>query len=458
MNPPVEIAVIGAGLTGLSAALSLQAKGYSVDLFEKQDRCGGVITTVHHPDYLYELGPSTLQRGTPVLESVLKQCGLLDELVTPAPAARNRFVIRDGKTVAIPHSPLSFPFSRWLSLKGKLRLLQEPFIRKGEHSDQESIADFTRRRLGSEVLDYGVNPFISGIYAGDPEQLSLRLAFPKLYQAEQAGGSLIKGFRMLAKRKPRPRIPRGILTFRQGMQQLPEAMRAHFKGQFHPSITLNKIEKSGSGWQLSWTPGADRERQQKSYSSVIVSGWSPELRTLLTPYLPHPWPEIDYAGVQTVALAFDRTQVSHPLNGFGILAPSRENLPFLGVIFTSSLFPERAPKEQVLLNLFLGGKQHPEYVGLSPQELEAQVLPALSQILGIHGTPLFIDSRAWKQAIPQYTPAHEAFLHSRDLMEQNHPGLYLAGNVVDGISMPYCLESGHNTAEKVHLHHTARDH
>lgn len=455
MKTPANIAVIGTGLTGLSAALALQRKGYSVDLFDKQEHGGGVVTTVRHPDYLYELGPSTLQRGTPVLESVLKQCGLLNELVMSAPAARNRFVIRNGKTVAIPRSPLSFPFSRWLSLKGKLRLLCEPFIRKGAHSDQESIAEFARRRLGREAFDYGVNPFISGIYAGDPEQLSLKLAFPKLYQAEQVGGSLIKGFRRLAKQNPRPRLPRGIISFKRGMSQLPEAMLAHFKGQFHPSIALKKIEKSESGWQLHWTSATPKTPQQKSYAAIVICGWSPELETLLTPFLTEPWPKIDYAGVQTVALAFPRDQVSHPLDGFGILAPSRERLPFLGVIFSSSLFPDRAPQGQVLLNLFLGGKQHPEHTGLSEAELQAQVLPALSRILGIRGAPLFLDSRTWKQAIPQYTPAHAAFLRSRDLLEQNHPGLYLAGNTVDGISMPHCLESGYHAAEKIHKQITA---
>lgn len=466
-----RIAVIGAGLTGLSAALHLQAAGLQVDLFEKQDRCGGVVTTQRRNGFLYELGPATLQRGTPALESILELCNLRDSILAPAQAAKNRYIIKNGKLVSLPNSPLSFFTSKWISAAGKLRLLGEPFIGRGQATAQESVADFVRRRLGQQALQYGVDPFVSGIYAGNPEQLSLRLAFPRLYLAEQTGGSLIKGFRKLRKQSSGPRIPRGLLSFKEGMQQLPDAMRASFKGNVYTGITVTEISRipeakaeSGSQlsnsdsakWNVKWQEPGNSPVQSQDYAAVIVAGWSEDLKKLLTPLLetshgnqPSGWPEILYAPVQIAVLAYSKDQIQHPLDGFGVLAPSSEKLPFLGVIFASSIFPERAPNNQVLLNVFLGGIRSPQSAGLSQQEFTEQIQPALNRLLGITGSPLWYDTRTWKQAIPQYTFEHEEFLNLRKHLETSHPGLFLAGNSVDGISMPNCLESGLQAAQKV---------
>ncbi len=440
-----RVAVIGAGLTGLSAALALQKQGITVELFEKQKDCGGVLTTCQRDGWLYELGPSTLMRGTPMVESLIQELQLEDQLVTPSKDSRRRYIVRQQQPVALPTSPLSFITSRWLSPRGKLRLLKEPFIPQGKNREQETVADFTRRRLGEEVLDYGVNPFVSGIHAGDPAKLSLRLAFPRLYQAEGLGGSLFNGFRKLAKNRSKPRPPKGIVSFRQGLSTLPQSMLKHFQGTLHTGVTLQSLEAQKPGWQLNWQT-ADGTTAQGHFSAVIFSCWSEEIAALLPTSSGIQWPAIDYSATQVVALGFRREAVTHPLDGFGILVPAKEQLPFLGALFASTLFPNRAPEGHVLMHVFLGGKVHPDLVGIDQNDFQQKILPDLARILGIRGEPVFFDTRIWPHAIPQYTLAHEAFLQARQQLEQQYSGLFLAGNTVDGISMPHCLQSGSDTA------------
>jgi oxygen-dependent protoporphyrinogen oxidase len=445
---PLNVAIIGAGLTGLSAALELQRQGAQVTLLEKNTHCGGVLTTRRRDDWLYELGPSTLMRGNPVVESLLEELQLHDQLVAPPKIARNRFIIRNQQIVALPNSPLSFFTSPWITAGGKLRLLCEPFQPKGKNRELETVADFARRRLGPQVLDYGINPFVSGIHAGDPEQLSLKLAFPRLYQAEEVGGSLFNGFRKLAKARSKPRPPKGIVSFRQGLSTLPERMREHFRGELHTEISLQTLAAQGAEWQIRWKSRDGNERQQ-TFQAVIIACWSPAIEALLPRPQQQSWPQIDYSSTQVVTLGFRREDVQHPLNGFGVLAPASERLPFLGALFASSLFPNRAPENHVLMHVFLGGKTRPDLIGLSQQQFQQQIFPSLAKILGIQAQPVLFDTHTWSPAIPQYTPAHETFLQARQQLERNHKGLFLAGNTVDGISMPHCLQSGYEAAKRV---------
>ena len=449
MGKKPSIAIVGAGLTGLSAAYFLEREGGSATVFEASDRVGGAITTRRSGDYLYELGPSTLLRGSSVLEEILRDLSLESSLAMPGPEARCRYVVRKGKPVALPSSPFSFPFSPWLSARGKLRLLTEPFRRRGKHRETESVAEFTRRRLGPEVLDYGVSPVVGGIYAGDPRNLSLRLAFPRLYLAEEKGGSLMRGFWRLMREQKKargdaPRPPRGTISFRDGLDTLPKALASSLQSSLRLGTRMEKLQKDASGgWRISWVSSDGKERGEEVFDRVLLTSWTPELAGAVPPPPGRPdWPEVTYAPVQVVTLAFPQQAGQHPLDGFGVLVPEKEKLPFLGVIFASSLFAGRAPGNQVLVNLFLGGQRSPEAAAYGEEDLRAKVFPALDQLLGLRGEPLFMDRRAWPRAIPQYTNEHATFLEARKQWEAENAGLHLAGTAVDGISMPQCLESG----------------
>lgn len=451
MSNNSSVAIIGAGLTGLTAAYTLQKAGVKAEVFEASERLGGAVTTRRQGDYLFEQGPSTLLRGHPLVEKLLEELDLAKDLTLPNPEAKNRFVVRNGKPVALPGGPLAFPFSPWLSLSGKLRLLTEPFRRKGKSSNSETIAQFTERRLGKEVLDYGVNPFVGGIYAGDPHKLSVALAFPTLAEAEAKGGSLFRGFMKLAKEKKKargdaPRPPKGTVSFKEGLEQLPQALAKALRQQPQQNSPLQKVERTNDGcWKLSFADGSSR-----SFKQILVTTWSEKLAEALPPPPEkQSWPEIRYAPVQVVTLAFPKDKVGHPLDGFGVLVPEIEKLPFLGVIFASSLFAGRAPSDQVLLNLFIGGERNPEGAFWEENSVREKVLPAVAKLLSIEGPPQFFAARQWPKAIPQYTLDHQSFLIAREEAEKKWPGFFLAGNAVDGISMPQCLESGHKAAEKI---------
>ncbi|MCC5790494.1 MAG: protoporphyrinogen oxidase [Opitutales bacterium] len=451
MSKKPSVAIIGAGLTGLSAGYFLQKEGVEAQIFEASGRMGGAITTQREGDYLFEQGPSTLLRGSPVLETLLRELDLAKDLTPPNPKAKKRFVVRGGKPVALPGGPLAFPFSPWLSWKGKLRLLTEPFRKRGAATKSETVANFAQRRLGREVLDYGVNPFVGGIYAGDPKKLAVALAFPTLVEAEEKGGSLFRGFLKLAKEKKKarggaPRPPKGTVSFASGLEKLPQALAKALHRQPLLNSPLQKAEPTEDGhWRLTFAGG-----EQKVFEQILLTTWSDELAAALpAPPDRESWPHIDYAPVQVITLTYPREAVEHALDGFGVLVPEIENLPFLGVIFASSLFSERAPSGEVLLNLFVGGKRHPEKASFNEAQVRREILPAVAKLLSITEQPKFYAARHWPQAIPQYTLDHQSFLLARHGAEKNWPGFFLAGNMVDGISMPQCLESGHQAAQKI---------
>ncbi|MCH8474636.1 MAG: protoporphyrinogen oxidase [Opitutales bacterium] len=451
MSKEPSVAIIGAGLTGLTAAYFLQKEGVDAQVFEATCRIGGAVTTRREREYLFEQGPSTLLRGSPVLERLLHELDLEKDLTPPNPEAKKRFVVRRGQPVALPAGPLAFPFSPWLSFKGKLRLLTEPFRKRGPETKGETVAAFAERRLGREVLDYGVNPFVGGIYAGDPKRLAVALAFPTLAEAEEKGGSLFRGFLKLAKEKKKarggaPRPPKGTVSFAEGLEKLPQTLAEALSEKPVLKSPLQKAERTGDGrWQLTFAGG-----ESKVFEQILITTWSEELAaTLPSPPERETWPEIRYAPVQVVTLAFPRATVGHALDGFGVLVPEVEDLPFLGVIFASSLFPGRSPEGEVLLNLFIGGERHPEAAAYNEEQVRQKILPSVAELLSIKAEPKFYAARHWPKAIPQYTLDHHSFLLSSQAAEKAWAGFFLAGNMVDGISMPQCLESGHKAARKI---------
>ena len=190
---PVDAVVVGGGISGLACAWGLQKRGWKVTLLEAESRVGGTIGTVRKHGCLLESGPNSTLDTTPLIGRLLAELGISGERIDAAPAARNRYILHRGRLVALPLSPVGFLSTRLFSTAAKLRLLCEPFIARGGQEREESVADFVRRRLGAELLDRAINPFVAGVYAGDPETLSVRAAFPKLHQVECVHRSLLLG-------------------------------------------------------------------------------------------------------------------------------------------------------------------------------------------------------------------------------------------------------------------------
>lgn len=447
--------IIGGGIAGLTAAYRLQRAGTDVRLFEASEHVGGVIRSRRQGGYLVEEGPNAIQTGTPMLAQLIEQLGLEPSLVEAAPAAKQRYVVRRGVPVPLPASPPAFLRSPLFSWRAKLRLLREPFVRAAPPDVEESIADLVRRRLGAEALDYALNPFVAGIFAGDPARLSARYAFPKVYALEQAHGSLIYGsLRRARTSRATPAgdaaLPRRTFSFRDGLQMLPDALAERLAGCIALRAPVVALHPEGGAWRLTTlergTPAVHRFRH------VVFAAPLHRLAHLdfkthldLSPLLAVPYPP-----VTVLALGFRRADVRHALDGFGLLVPEAERgFRILGTLFSSTLFPDRAPEGHVLLTTFTGGTRHPD-LALAPDEAITEAVQRdLRVLLDVRGEPAFAWPARWPQAIPQYEPGYGRVIALLDRLEQEHPGLHFAGNYRQGISVGDAMASGAAAAERV---------
>ena len=441
-----RIAVIGGGLTGLAAACHLRQLGAEPLLLESSPRVGGAIRSSREGDWLHEAGPNTLLANTPVVTEFLAHLGLASRTLTPPPTARHRYVLRGGIPRALPGSPpalLGGNFFSWLS---KLRLLREPFVARAAPDADESIADFTRRRLGREFLDYAVNPFVAGIYAGDPARLSVRHGFPKLHALEQRHGSLLRG--LLAARRTAPRG--GIVSFPEGLEEIPRAAAALLgPAALALGAGITALAPApGDQWLVRW--GTPSGAHEEIFSRILIA-----LPAAAAARLPLPaaaaralaiLPTISHPPVASVFLGFTRAAVAHPLDGFGLLVPAIESRRTLGTLFSSSLFPGRAPADHVALTTFVGGTRQPENALLDDEALIALVLADLVTSLGVTGAPRFARIVRWPRAIPQYEVGYARFEAAFAAAERACPGLHFGGHARDGVALGACIESGQRLA------------
>lgn len=444
-SPTLPVAVIGGGVTGLAAAYQLTKLGRPVRLFEASQRLGGAVRTERTDGWLIEAGPNTLQENSRAVAELIRELGLDGERVVANTAAKNRFLVRDGNLRAVPRSPGTFLTTPLFSFATKLRIATEVFKRPRRRPSDVSLADLIRDHFGQEVVDYALNPFVSGVYAGDPRKLSARRSFPSLWEAEQRHGSLIRGLMARGKTRKAAGHPKSqIISFRTGLQALVDALSAKLPDA---SVQLNaKIEGlvPGSPWRLVWT--ANGETRTDEFSAVILAAPASALAQFTFGSLGERplalLDAIEHPPVASVFLGFRRDHMQHPLDGFGALIPAAENRALLGVLFSSSLFPDRAPEGHVAFTAMVGGSVRPKLAGKSQDEIEAAILPELSQLLGITGPPVFRRLNVWPRAIPQYQIGYERFLDAMADCEKRFPGLHIGGNVRDGISLPNCLESG----------------
>ena len=451
-----DLLVIGGGISGLASAFFLQQKGFKVTLLEAAARVGGNIQSLEHNGFLLERGPNSWIHNRHGMARLLDELDLHGECVTANSAAKRRYIAQNGRLVALPDSIGSVLTTPMLNLRGKLRLLAEPCI--GRASREESIAEFITRRLGSQCLDWLVDPFVSGIYAGDPKQLSIQAAMPKLYALETKYGSLMRGgvVRLQqTRRQPRdPALTGAMLSFRQGLQQLPESLAQQLGKAIHTNVEVDRINYGG---KLSWqVQSGDRLWQTSRLVLAIPANQVARLIGELDDnqngtikqaqaYLR----AVPYPAVASISMAFKRHQISHPLDGFGALIPYREQRRTLGVLFPSSVFTGRCPKDTCLLTAFIGGARNNEVMTWNPARRQQQVLDDLSDLLGILGSPLWVEESFWPRAIPQYTLGHLQRAAQIEASLASFPGLYLRSNWHDGVALGDCIDNAWQLAQQV---------
>jgi oxygen-dependent protoporphyrinogen oxidase len=476
--------IIGAGISGLVAAHRLKKLGQNVLLIESSNKVGGVIQSRDADGLLIEAGPNSL-RGTHELIDLVEELGLMDELVTADPRAP-AFVYSGGKLHAVPMSPPALVKTRLLSTSAKLRLLREPFIKPvgqtvslplsnerlpanqntsqlGRQPDglpnlgEESIDSFVRRRLGDEVLEKLVAPFLSGVYAGDPKRLSVQACFPKLAEFEAEAGSLLRGGlksaraarRNAEKPKRSLRLYR-LCSFRRGLNTLPQRLAQELGERLMTEARVIDIHQLPDGFAL--TVDHRNESRKSHCATLIVATPAYAAATLIASVAPEAAAliaDIPYASIASVPLAYRVEQFAQPPAGFGFLAPRSEGLRTLGSIWNSSLFPGRAPKGWVLTTNFIGGATDAEAALLSDEELVRIVHNDLSKALRITGAPRRLPIAHYERAIPQYVIGHAARIAKLEAALSHHPGLRLAGNYLHGVAIGDCIRQAEQLAREI---------
>lgn len=448
METTLDTITIGAGIAGLTLASELVAAGRTVAVLERSDAVGGAIRTAQVDGFCVEEGPTSLLDTHPEVTALLGRVGLADQRIFAQDAAARRYIVRGGRPIALPLSPgqlLTTPLFSW---GAKLRLLREPFIPAWDNRHEETIAGFVRRRLGDEILDYAVNPFVGGVYAGDPGRLGVKHAFPKLYALEQRYGSLIKGqiqgARERRKRAETSKRRARMYSFCEGLGALPAALSADLEGHIQTGATVVGVAHNKPLWHVTYRDDTQTTNTLVARSVVYTGRLTalPEVR--FTPALDNedlsPG-DVPYPPVTVLGLGFEAGGVGHPLDGFGLLVPEVENRHILGVLFSSTLFPYRAPEGHVLLTVFVGGTRQPDLALLHTDKLLPLVLHDLRELLSVSGEPVMTHRCTWPQAIPQYNVGYGCVQSALQNLEENHPGLYFGGNYRDGISVPDTIKS-----------------
>jgi oxygen-dependent protoporphyrinogen oxidase len=450
-NPETKsIAVVGGGITGLTAAWRLHAQGFRVTLFEQSDHLGGAIMSVARDGWLCECGPNSMLES-PALDALVAALELTAERQYAEPAAKNRYLVRGGRLVPVPMAPHRLLASPLFSLRTKLRLLTELFARPRIRPADVSLGVLVRDHFGQEIVDYAVNPLVAGIYAGDPYALSTKYAFAKLWEIEQTHGSIIRG-QIAAMRERRARgeaaVSR-IVSFRRGLQTLPATLGARLPAEaIRTGMDVVSLAP-GPPWKVVARRAGLAATSE--FDAVVLALPAAALARLAIgpaggcPLAPLDL--VDYPPVASLFLGFRREQVAHSLDGFGALVPAVEHRSILGVLFSSTLFPGRAPAGHVALTVYVGGTRQPELAQLAPEILRPRVLADLRDLLGVTGEPVFSHATFWPHAIPQYNLGYERALAAMTKTEGLHPGLFIGGHVRDGISVANCIAAGERLAK-----------
>ena len=449
----VDVIVVGAGLSGLVTAHRLHRLGLRVQVFEAAARPGGVIGSERKQGVLFERGPNSGMDTTPMINALLDELGIRDQRIDASKASSRRYVVRGGRMLALPTSPGAFIATPLFSWRAKLRLFAEPFIARGPTDEEESVARFVKRRLGPEFLDYAIEPFVSGIYAGDPGLLSLPAAFPRLHALEQRYGSLMRGAILGARERRRSaERPKGSATsfsFREGFQVLTDALAAALPSvQCGMRATALRREVDGD-LCVSFEAAVKAEHRARAVVLATPAYAAARLVEQLAPKAARALDGIAYSPVAVVVSAYRRRAISHPLDGFGVLAPAVEQPGMLGSLFSSTMFENRAASETAVFTTFLGGRRDPSLVSASDVDLLTRVHGELTRLVGASEPPVFNEITRWPRAIPQYTLGHLQRIAVVEQAERDVRGLHFCANYRGGVAISDCVISGEAMAQCV---------
>jgi oxygen-dependent protoporphyrinogen oxidase len=459
MATHVPVLIVGAGISGLTCAYHLRKSGIEAQIVEASPCAGGVIRSEHRDGFLLELGPQSFN-GTPPLRSLCRDLGIENELVE-APHNAPRFLLINGQLKPAPLNPPAFFASSLFNAKTKFSIVRDLLGRTNPPADDESVAIFTRRKFSAELLDKLVGPFVSGIYAGDPEKLSLRAAFPQLHEAERSAGSVIRGMMRVVKSKPDPKQRPTLQSFRDGNETLIKALAAKLGPALRCGVEVTAIRRSvdempQSGKGQSAEPFVVDVKTASSAETIVADRLVLAVPTyiaakLLRSEIASPFEEIEYASLAVVSLGYQKQDVGHSLEGFGFLIPRSENLRTLGAVWNSSLFPNRAPQGSVLLTSFIGGATDPQAIELSAEDMVSVIHRELAPILSLRNQPTFSNVEIYPRALPQYNVGHTARIANLERESSSLMNIKLVGNYIRGPAIGACIEQALAVADELRV-------
>ena len=445
----VDVLIVGGGIAGLAAAYELQQLGRRVRLLEAADRLGGVIRTERVDDWTIDAGPDALLVQKPAAVALCRELGIADRLVSTL-EPRTAYVLRDGRLHPLPEgSFLGFPLragalarSSLFTWGGKMRMACEVVIPRARQDEDESIAAFVRRRFGAEAVEYLAEPLLAGIHAGDAERLSIGALFPRLLEAEQRTGSVIRSLRAL---RMRPSPQGAFVSLPGGVGELVEALSsALHPGSVVLSTRATQLRRAGA-YAIETATGL---WQARAVILAVPAYTAAALLRGIDTVLAGICDGISYASTATVAFGYRRDQIQHPLNGSGFVVPRVERSPLLAATWVTSKWPDRAPPGFALLRAFLGGGRDPHRLDGSDQELADAARHALEEVLDIQGDPLFTHLYRWHRQSPQYEVGHLQRVAAIEQRLSAVPGLFVTGSGFRAIGIPDCIADGRETAAR----------
>lgn len=451
-----KVLVIGGGITGLAAAYYAQQQirendlRATVKLVEANEKLGGKIATVKRDGFTIERGPdSFLARKQPAVD-LIKQLGLEDELVRNATGVsyilvKNRLhKIPPGSFMGIPIEARPFVFSRLFSLRGKLRVAGDYFISKSNATGDQSLGSFFRRRFGDELVNYLIEPLLSGIYSGDIDEMSLQATFPNFEKIEQKYGSLIRGLQKSMPKRPQPKKQQGAFyALKNGFESLVTALEKELRPFIQTGVKVDHIEKKEDGYHVLYSDGT-----AEKVATIIVTTPHTALKDMFSKYDGvHELHAMPTTSVANVALAFDEKAIRKDIEGTGFVVSRKSSFRITACTWTHRKWPHSTPDGHVLLRTYVGGPHDQEAAFLSDEQLVDIVLRDLRKIMKLKGKPKFSVISRFQKAMPQYAVGHIERLECvEQYLHETLPGVYLAGASYRGVGVPDCIEQGKKAA------------
>ncbi|MFP6587626.1 MAG: protoporphyrinogen oxidase [Pirellulaceae bacterium] len=462
-----SIAIVGAGITGLSAAYYLQQQrpDLNITLLESSDKAGGILQTVERNGFLVELGPDMFTTRDSEAVELCGELGIEDQLISTNKDHRGAYIICRGKLCKMPLGWTMMTPTRMgailktplLSWKGKLRVFAEVFIPRKKSGGDESLASFTRRRLGQEALERIIQPLISGIYTADPEKLSMQATLADFLAMERTGKGLIReGIKQLRSQSSQESSSGArygaFVAPKYGMQSIIAALTKQLKtNTLKLGQRVKQLEFKNDAWQLTieqdtqGTTTRQFDRLLLTTSSQITGRLLQDAYPELSKLIAH----IPLAGVAIVTMGYRFCDIDHPLDAFGVVVPQTENRPLIAISMASQKFAGRAPQDSVLFRIFAGGALQPELLQWGEDQLIESAKQQLRELLGVNGKPIFTQVARWENNMPQYHVGHVELVDKIELELSKTPNLEIAGNAYRGVGIPLCIRNSKSAVKRL---------